>query len=274
MRRIETVLALALFLLAGCMKSKTVQNVQAVQDAEEEDIPLPEKYESDDLPMAADELFNDFVYYFANNEELQRRRIVFPLEVKNGMQTDTVEEQQWTKDPFFMTNGSYIQIFDSPEQQELPNDTTVDRVVIEHIFFSSDSVRQYQFCRNDGRWRMTGINHHRLAENPNAQFLAFYHQFATDSVFQQKSLADEIEFSGSDPEDELAPRIEGFIAADSWDTFAPVLPQDSIYNIVYAKQNGRTREKIFVICGISDEMGAELTFLQKRGRWRLTKLIE
>ncbi|MCR4603017.1 MAG: DUF4348 domain-containing protein [Prevotella sp.] len=270
MKRLYYPLALFMVLTMGCTGGK---NKEATASEELEQQPLPERFEHDDLPKAADELFDDFVYYFASNEELQRRRIAFPLEEKNGRQTKIVDEQQWKMEPFFMNAGEYTLIFDSPEQRELENDTTVDKVILEKIFLSSDSICQYFFARNEGRWQLSGIQHQMLDNNPNASFLKFYHQFARDSVFQQQSLSDEITFTGPDPEDDFS-RMEGFITPDSWGAFAPVLPQDSIYNIVYGRQNAQSKEKLFIICGIANGMETELTFNRVHDKWKLSKLAQ
>lgn len=262
-------LALAL-LLSGCGGDKKAKTAAETAPAEE---PLPERFEHDDLPKAADELFEDFVYYFASNEQLQRRRIAFPLEEKTGGTTIVHEREDWRMEPFFMSAGEYTLIFDTPQQRELVNDTTIDAATVEKIYLNADSVRQYLFCRTDGRWMLEGIRTEHLSANANAAFLTFYRQFASDSAFQMNSLSEEIAFSGPDPEDDFA-QMEGFITPDSWGAFAPDLPQDSIYNIVYGKQKGQSKEKFFIICGISNGQEMELTFRKKRGMWKLAKLTE
>lgn len=83
----------------------------------------------------------------------------------------------------------------------------------------------------------------------------------------------EIAFSGPDPDDDFA-QMEGFITPDSWEAFAPELPKDTIYSIVYKKHDARAKEKVFVICGISNGQEMELTFQQKHGKWKLAKLTE
>ena len=222
MKRIHLALAAALLALMACSNGKKAQYAE-----EEEEEPLPERYENDDLPKAADELFDDFAYYFASNEQLQRRRISFPLQLESSKGKSLMEEDQWTMDSLFMTAGQSTVILDEPEQREQLSDSTVNTITIEKIFFALDSVRQYVFCRNDGRWMLYAIRQQRLADNANAPFLGFLHTFATDSAFQQNSLSSEIEFSGPDPDDDFA-RLEGFITPDSWEAFAPELPQDSI----------------------------------------------
>ena len=176
-------------------------------------------------------------------------------------------------DSLFMTNGEYMFLLDNPDQREQLNDSTMNVVTVEKIFFDADSVCQYIFCRNDGRWMLQGIRHQTLSDNVNAAFLGFFHNFATDSVFQQSSLSSEITFSGPDPEDDFA-RMEGFITPDSWEAFAPELPHDSIYNIVYTKPDSRSVEKTLYVCGISNGQELELTFRQRRGKWRLTRLTQ
>ena len=259
-------LAVLAMLNVGCKGGKDDKTAQTEVPEEE---PLPERFENDDLPKAADELFDDFMYYFASNEELQRRRIVFPLPVDTGV----VEEEKWQMDPFFTKAGEYTLIFDSSEQREVVGDTAISTAVVEKIFLSNDSISQYHFIREDGRWRLTAIAQQPLNKNANADFLKFYYSFANDSAFQQQSLNDEIEFTGPDPEDDFA-MMEGFITPGSWEAFAPELPNDTIYNIVYGKQNTRAKEKVFVICGIANGQEIELNFRKQRGQWKLTKLTE
>lgn len=262
---------LLLLLTAACMGGKKEAPVVAEDDGEEEE-PLPERYENDDLPKAADELFDDFFYYYAGNSSLQQRRTHFPIEVTGADgEKSEIEDSLWTVNRFFMDQGQYVRIFDSQEQTALPGDTTIDHVMVEQFFFEKDSVKQYIFLRNDGRWQLNSIGHQAMSNNPNAQFLRFYHQFTTDSVFQQKSLNSEIAFTGPDPDDDFA-TMEGFITPDSWEAFAPELPGDSIYNIVYGPQNARSKEKTFVICGIANGLETVLSFQQKRGKWKLTKI--
>ena len=269
-KRLVFFAAIALLAAASCTNDRKAMKTSAA-DAEEE--PLPERYENDDLPKAADELFEDFVYYFASNEQLQRRRIAFPIEECDGHTTRVYGETDWQMEPLFMNAGEYTLVLNSPADRELVNDTTMNDVTVEKIFLTADSVRQYLFSRTEGRWMLHAIRVGRLTDNADAAFLNFYQAFASDSAFQMGSLCDEIAFSGPDPDDDFA-QMEGFITPDSWEAFAPELPCDSIYNIVYGKPSAGSREKTFIICGISNGEEMELTFRKRRGKWRLAKLTE
>lgn len=247
-------------------------------DDSPEDMALPEEENAPPcpvLPRAAEALFDDFLFCFSKSEALQRSRICFPLTVSNGKNGQRlVADTAWTMEPFFFDDGDYTLIFDSTEQMALTADTAVGRAVVERFFLQADSVCRYHFSRDDGHWRLTEMSTQRVADNDNAAFLTFYRRFATDSAFRQRSLASEIAFAGPDPDDDFE-QMEGFITPDSWEAFAPVLPQDSIYNIVYGEQPQQPgRQKIFVIRGIDNEQDIEMTFQLSRGRWQLTRLTE
>ena len=55
--------------------------------------------EATPMPKAADELFDDFVFNFAANRKLQRKRIVFPLKVCRNIKSPTVNII-WRRQPF------------------------------------------------------------------------------------------------------------------------------------------------------------------------------
>jgi hypothetical protein len=78
---------------------------------------------------------------------------------------------------------------------------------------------------------------------------------------------------GPDPDDEFG-QMEGVITPDFWDAFAPDLPHDTIYNIVYGHQNHHSDYKIFVMRGISNGQEVELTFHHEKDKWKLVKLTE
>ena len=266
-------MCLVAVLLASCSDSKPSKVQQTAEAVDEEPAVVPTAEDDDLLPKGAEELFDDFMMSFASNERLQRRRIVFPLKVTAGRRSEAIDSVQWQMDSFFLPDDGYTLIFDSPEQQELVSDTSVNRAMVEKFYLDRDSVCQYMFSRTGGRWHLNELRRQRLAENANGAFLSFYSRFAADSVFQQHSLADKIEFSGPDPDDDFE-QLEGFITPGSWDAFAPDLPQGNIYNIVYGQQNPRSQQRIFVIRSIDGGESIELTFEKKRGSWRLTKLTE
>lgn len=224
------------------------------------------------MPKAADELFDDFIFNFAANRKLQRRRIHFPLDVyKDGKIDRQIQKHEWKMEHFFMQQDFYTLIFDNKKQMNLVKDTAVSRVVIEKIFFNTKMVEQFRFNRINGQWMLTSINYKPMYQNKNASFLKFYREFVTDSAFQLRSVQDPLTFSGPDPEDDFS-TMTGTLAPEQWPMFAPKLPYDMIYNIIYGQEYTESNQKIFVIRGIANGLETELTFKRLDGMWKLVKL--
>ena len=81
----------------------------------------------------------------------------------------------------------------------------------------------------------------------------------------QKELNGMFEFKGID----LSTK---YITPDTWEAFAPQLPEKVIYNIVYGKSQPAGDEKIFILRGIANGLELELRFKQVNGRWLLMKM--
>ena len=225
------------------------------------------------MPKAADELFDDFFFNCAANKKLQIERTQFPLPVEKAGKTDTIGKKQWKTDRFFMRQGYYTLIFDNFRQMNVVKDTSVNKVVVEKIYFNIKTVKSYNFNRVNGLWKLTSINYKGIHENRNASFLKFYHQFVTDSTFQAESISNPMEFIGPDPDDDFS-QMEGLITPETWPAFAPELPNNMIYNIIYGEDSKPGLQRIFVIRGIANGLEMELTFKRKKSKWMLTKLSE
>ncbi|MBM6993864.1 MAG: DUF4348 domain-containing protein [Prevotella sp.] len=224
------------------------------------------------MPKAADELFDDFVFNFAANRKLQKKRVVFPLPVyRNGKLEKKIDKDEWKMEHFFMRQEYYTLIFDNHRQKEVVKDTTIDHVVVEKIFFKMKTVQQFLFNRINGEWMMTSINYKPLYQNQNASFLKFYERFAVDSAFQVQSMADEVEFTAPDPEDDFS-TISGVIVPQQWSDFKPgLIPSGVIYNILYGQKYTESNRKIFIIRGIANGLEMEMDFKLIGGRWKLVK---
>ena len=118
---------------------------------------------------------------------------------------------------------------------------------------------------------LTSIQTIPISHSNNASFLEFYHRFATEPDFQTESLSETIQFEGPDPDDDFA-QMEGVITPDTWEAFAPELPQKMIYNIIYGQPRKEGNRKILVLRGIANGLEQEMTFQRREGVWKLTKL--
>ena len=223
------------------------------------------------MPRAADAMFDDFVFNFAANKRLQKERIIFPLRQTEAGQTTQIEKNHWQMEHFFMRQGYYTLLFNDEKQMAQMKDTAVSEAVVGKIQLKKNRVTNYLFQRIRGAWMLKGIQITPIAENANADFLAFYQKFVTDSAFQVKSLNETVEFVGPDPDDDFN-MMEGVITPDTWEAFAPTLPGKVLYNIVYGKPQTSGKEKIFLMRGVANGLELELRFKKVGNQWKLFKL--
>ena len=256
---------------AGVSNDAPVDSVDSLRGNGGETDSLEQLITETPMPRAADELFDDFLFNFAANRELQQERIAFPLRVIRNGDTIRVEKNQWKHEHFFMRQDFYTVIFDNERQMGLVKDTSVNQAVVEKIYFNTKAVMRYYFRRIKGAWMLVEKKTEGFANNRNASFLSFYRQFVTDTTFQVASINETVDFIGPDPDDDFS-RMEGILTPDTWLAFAPALPDRMIYNIIYGKPTRPADKKIFVMRGIANGLEVEMTFRCMDGHWKLMKL--
>ena len=280
MKRLLFVVGIAGLLLVACQgqknnsESAAEESADSTQTIDTTATTLQEEIaEEGPMPKAADELFDDFIFNFAANKKLQVSRVKFPLKVMRGDEVSYVSKGQWQMEYFFMNQDYYTLLFNSEEEMErVQQSTTIEHAVVEKIYLEAKTVKQFVFDRVNGLWMLQQVIHMPLSESKNASFLMFYEQFSkNEDGYQAKHLSESVNFVGPDPDDDFG-RMEGVITPDTWEAFAPDLPSNMIYNIVYGEPQKETGRKIFVLRGIANGLELELTFKHEGGKWKLTKM--
>ena len=221
-------------------------------------------------PVAADGLFDDFVYSFTKNRRFQLERIAFPLSITQDGTETKIESKDWKFTPLFTKGGVYTLIFDNLKAISAEKDTAVKHVVVENVYLSRDRVKQYVFDRLRGRWFLTAINEHAMADNVNSDFYRFYHRFSRSLQFQLAHIADPFAFKTYDSDNFQT--IEGVLDAAQWPDYRPELPKGTITNINYGQAYGNARRRVLMICSQSGGMGCSLVFVRKGSTWMLESL--
>jgi len=224
------------------------------------------------VPKAADEFFDDFIFNFAANKRMQMERITFPLVVEKFGNKSVIEKRNWRMEHFFIRQGFYTNIVANIKDMNGAKDTSITHVTIEKIFLAKKYVQQFHFNRINGQWMLQQMKDESIGANANGDFYSFYNKFVCDSTFRQSSMAESIDFNGPDPTDDFAPRIDGSIMPEQWSMFAPELPKDMIYNIIYGDRPMKGNHRILVIRGIANGLETELTFLKTGNVYKLVKL--
>ncbi len=269
-----------LLMTTGCMERTS--NVLDSLDADTVDLGSTDSIPLDSLsqmiaeapmPKAADELFDDFLFNYAANIEVQRSRTIFPLVYEdNGLEVVIEKKGDWKREGFFMSDGYYTILCHDKKQLRLIGDTMVSEAVVQRLSFIDQEVKEWKFTRIKGKWCMRTIVVKDLSETPDYEFMQFYNDFATDTLNQEKYLAQYVTFKGPDPDEDFS-TLEGDIMREQWPMFKPWLPKNVFYCIRYGKQQNVTSDKrYFLIRGISNGIQTDLVFIKRGDSWELVKV--
>lgn len=260
----------------GCVETKSVPadtlGIDSILDDTTDTDTLSEMIAEETMPVAADELFDDFFFNYAASKKVQKERTRFPLPVDDMGKHSTKEKNEWRRESFFMGQGYFTLIFNHAKEINLMKDTAVSDVTVEKIDVGRNRVMRWHFSRQRGLWYLDGIKTIALSQHHDAGFLRFYEQFVTDSVFQQQSLAETVSFTGPDPDDDFS-TMTGEIMQEQWPMFEPWMPSGILYNIQYgAAPYPASDVRFFLIRGIANGLFTDLVFTRKGKGWQLKKI--
>ena len=247
----------------------TESEFDTLATAEEDEWPVEMETEEPPLPKTVDELFDDFIFEFAQNDRFQQERIHFPLPVTDlHGDTSFIKKEEWEQEYLFLRQDYYTVLFNNTMQMELEKSTAREHVTVEWLHLTDEYSKNYDFKREQGVWRLTGIHTEPFDESPLSDFLRFYRRFSTDSIFQSEHIANPLRFATEDPDDDMR-TLEGTLDASQWPDFKPELPTGILTNVRYG-QTYRDRHKMVLLHrGISNGLMDILTFEKAGGQWKL-----
>ena len=234
---------------------------------------LDEELADEPLPTSADELFDDFLFLFDHSNRFQRHRVRFPLPVTeaNGDRHE-IERRQWQHHSMSLGQDFCTVLWNGHRQMEMSNEMQ-NEARVEHIYLHSRLVEVFYFERDslNGQWMLTAQRSVPLDDYELTNFIDFYREFATDSVFQRRHVHDPLRFSMAS-EDTEEGMVQGTIDVDQWFEFAPEMPQAVLVNINYGQQYHNPNRMVMQMRGFSDSMQNLFVFRRDGGgRWRLTE---
>lgn len=219
-------------------------------------------------PAAADGLFDDFVYSFMHNKHFQLQRIKFPLHNTIDGHDTPIDKTRWRHDPLYVHKDTYTILFDNERSMRNEKDTSIHHVTVEWIYLDKGRVKQYHFSKEHGKWMLTAIDSHALAQNANSDFFKFYHRFSTEPSYQLAHIDNPFKFKTYDSD--TFQEIDGVLDAAQWPDFRPAMPAHVITNIDYGQRYAPDGRRVLVITSPSDGMSCTLSFQKRRGTWKLT----
>ena len=222
---------------------------------------------------AIDGVFNDFLFAYLHSHTLREERTTNPLPLEHSTRpTELLEdfnpefELGFLSGEYFTTlYGNASQMY-AEDEQELEEDSIVN---LQRINLNDGTIRNFQFLRKEGHWKLDAIREATFDDDDLSDFLNFYARFCSDSIFQSESIADPLRISIQDLEDEEG-SINGIIDADQWQTFCPEVPSGIISNIRKGQNYGGHRI-VLRKSGLSNGLQEVFTFTKERNGWRLTR---
>lgn len=222
------------------------------------------------VPMAADEYFSDFIYNFTSDEVYQKSRISFPLLCVNEGDTTYLQKHQWYFSRLHMKIPVYTRFLDNKSSLYLEKSKEISEVKMDYFYLPERTMRTYFFQKENNRWKMNKIVDQSLDEYPDHDFILFYQEFASDSVFQMNHIKPLLSVLMVDPDDEFE-TIDGVLDADQWPAFHPELPVDVFTNIRCGADLNYRNRRVVVLQGSMNGYISLLFFVREDGAWRLER---
>ena len=278
-------LAVAVATLLSCGGKTSPSNSLDWGKDEEQEVPLQDEVEeaadeeeeklvlTEESAPAMDGVFNDFLFAYLHSRTLRRERTAKPLLLEHPAHpADTLEDFDPEFELGFLSGEYFTTLYGNTSQMlaEDDEDSEEDSVVnLQRINLNDGTIRNFRFLREEGRWQLTAIREATFEDDELGNFLSFYAQFCTDSIFQTQSVADPLHIVIQDTEEEEG-SIDGIIDADQWQAFCPEVPSGIISNIRKGQNYGPNRI-VMRKSGLSNGLEEIFTFTKERGNWHLTK---
>lgn len=260
-------------LTAACTGKKTGQTA-AMDDSdslkvEKDSLILSGEKEYKAVYSHADNLFDDFLYAFTTDKNFQKQRIVFPVTVTENGKKGMLQAADWNPARYFPKTSTYIVLYDNTRHYKVEKDTSLTAAALQWVYLKKKQVMTFNFRKQNRCWTLHDIDIRPFLKDRNGDFLNFYARFATDSVYQGRSVKEPLTFLTHETSSNSA--IEGVLAVEQWFAFKPYLPHPDFANVLYGQQNKDRQWKVMVIKGTGTSSRCVLTFHKAKRKWMLVK---
>ena len=249
----------------------TLEDKKSIDTEKEKEKELYQFLVGDTITEETDGTFDDFIYSFAADSDLQIKRIIFPLPYYDGDGVVRLKKEDWVHDSLFVNNNFYTLLFDTEAAMDSIDSLSSKSVQLEWYILDEKKVKKYYFERINEMWYLEAINLREIEDSKGEDFFDFYTQFSRDSIFQSERIKQPLLFTTIDPDDDFS-ILETQLETGQWFAFQPPMPKDRLFNINYG-QNSQdlSSQKIIVFRGIGNGFFNALSFVRERGKWRLYK---
>ena len=240
----------------------------------DEDVEVEEELGlSEESSPALDGVFNDFLFAYLHSRTLRQERTAKPIRLEHtSRQAEMLEEFDPEFEFGFLSGEYFTTLYGNASQMLAEDDDEMDEdstVSLQRINLNDGTIRNFQFQREQGHWQLDAIRETTFEDDDLGDFLSFYAQFCSDSLFQLHSVANPLRIVIQDTESEDG-SINGIIDASQWQSFCSEVPSGIISNIRKGQRYGQHRI-VLRKSGLSNGLQEIFTFTREKGNWHLTK---
>ena len=216
-----------------------------------------------------DELFDDFLFCYINDNNFQLQRTMFPV-VTTELEgkVDSVHKEEWDGYFDFMEGEYTTNLYNDEQERNTYDDPECLQASVERINLHTKITTIFKFTKVNGKWSLGSIENQRFEQSDLADFLKFYSRFSQDTTFQYQSLSKSIRISMHDPDDEDQ-TLEGFVTKDQLSTLNSGFPEGIISNIRCGQKFAGTKKILMEKVCLGNGMIESFHFQRKGKMWEL-----
>ncbi len=223
------------------------------------------------IPENVDDLLADFVYCFFTNESLQEERTEFPLLFIEDGAERLIPKSEWIFIPLLENLDCYAIIHERAADLELIREQTIRKVSVKVVSQNTSEIIVYNFHRESKKWMLVNVLKTPLQSEMDDDFIRFFCQFTSDTLFQENHLCTSLQMSVLDPVDEFN-IIETTINSEQWDSFAPMLANNSLVFLdLGLTPTAYSACKFISLRGFGHGLDNTFKFIRKDNTWMLSK---
>lgn len=272
MRLFLVISSLCLFLLSCGGEKKVVGDAEPVAEPVDsmmtDSTEMMADEEVSDEYSHADEYFSDFIYSFTENERFQRSRVVFPLTINKDSVKTGMDRKSWKFLPLGNESDVYTIVYGDRKAMDIEKEVSLDSVTMCHLNFQEHTLINYIFKRQDRRWMLSEIVQSETDDFRDYEFMAFFQQFASDSLFQYNHVNTMVQFVMTEMEEGVGD-MSGTLEKSQWTVFRPEMPQDDFFIIDYGQSLQDNQHRLLTLQGRSNGYVILLFFRKTHEGWML-----
>lgn len=228
-------------------------------------------------PLRVDDNFEDFLYAYSVDSNLQYLRTSFPLPIYLGDSLTYCAEEEWELDSLLVRSPYYSFLLDDVAQDTLLTTDDISEVKVSYYDVNHETCRRYYFKKIKGVWLLEALHYapSHLLENTQSKlgtFINFWMKFANDSIFQQQHIKRTLPYVTVD-EQHSDSIIQGVIDSEQWPSFRPYLQSDHLISLDYGQcLSSKSRERLVILKGSGSGFLLNLSFsLNFNNCWKLVR---